>query len=140
HSCFSLKKYAPSLGRSTTTTLDPSASNISQISEGIPVYANAATANEDNDELRGFRRKKSAMTAGKCKSSTISSALLSRRFLLDTRIHTVTSFENVCELLTSVTVVTRFVCTRLRSKFDTYPSLHIAVDYDKLEVISEAEL
>lgn len=80
------------------------------------------------------------MRAGKCKSSSISSARRPRKSLFVTRLHPDTSSENVCELLASVTEVTCFVCTRLRSKFDTYSSFHIAVDDDKLDVISDAEL
>lgn len=80
------------------------------------------------------------MRAGKCKTSVITSALRPRKALFVTRLHPDTTSESVCELLISVMKATCFESTRLRSKFDTYTSFHIAVDDDKLDVVSDPEL
>ncbi|CAN8007546.1 unnamed protein product, partial [Ixodes pacificus] len=78
-------------GSGTMTALNPSASTTSHGKKGRQMDNNDATTDEANDGFQEVRRKKSTMRAGKCKSSSISSARRPRKSLFVTRLHPDTS-------------------------------------------------
>ncbi|KAG0425563.1 hypothetical protein HPB47_027277 [Ixodes persulcatus] len=70
-------------GSGTMTALNPSASTTSHNKKGRQIDINDATTDEANDGFQEVRRKKSTMRAGKCKSSSISSARRPRKSLFN---------------------------------------------------------